>query len=397
MTVAGIRIPEHFTPPHRLMNNLLAVASIDFLICIIGVIVSPARIWPNILLANYYLLSLGLGAIFFIAVQYVSNAGWSVALRRVPEAMTSVLPISGVLLLATLYGTPVLYEWSRASSVAHDPVLQSKSFWLNTPFFASRTVVYFALWFLFSLWIVNTSRKQDADGAIHHTMKNRKLSGAFLPIFGVTVTLASMDWVMSLEARWYSTIFGIYNFAGIFLNSLAAMAILVILLRRMGPFRYVVTEKHLHDLGKLIFAFSTFWMYVWFSQYLLIWYANIPEEVTYLLHRQHGSWSIFTILNVGFNWVIPFIVLLPKWTKQTEGLLLRVCIILMIGHWIDLFWMILPPFMPGGPVLSLWEIGPIAGAVLVFFYATFRTLSKWNVVPVKDPMLIESLPQHHES
>ncbi|HEX9656885.1 MAG TPA: hypothetical protein VGB89_08245, partial [Bacteroidota bacterium] len=192
-----------------------------------------------------------------------------------------------------------------------------------------------------------------------------------------------------------STIFGMYNLSGMLLNGLAAITVVVVILRRTGPLRKVVTDSHLHDLGKLIFAFSTFWMYIWFSQYILIWYANIPEEVVYFVNREEGSWTIFTGLNVVFNWLIPFVVLLSQWSKKNEGLLLKVCVIIMIGHWIDLYWMILPPFLKTGPEVSLWEIGPFAGMIALFFLVTFKAFARGNPVPLRDPLLEESL--HHHS
>ncbi|MEO8168581.1 MAG: hypothetical protein ABI623_10050, partial [bacterium] len=273
--------------------------------------------------------------------------------------------------------------------------IEDQAGWLNVPFFIVRAIAYLAIWMVFAFAMVKASRRQDLNGDLRYTLRNRKLSAAFLIVFGLTFTLASMDWIMSLEPRWYSTIFGFYNISGMFLNGLAAITILVILLRRWGPLQKVVTASHLHDLGKLLFAFSTFWMYIWFSQYLLIWYANIPEEVVYFTHRETSSWVIFTGLNVVFNWLIPFVVLLPQWTKRNEGVLLRVCVLVMIGHWIDLFWMILPPFMKEGPELSVWEIGPMVGALALFLLITLRSFSKAPSVPTGDPMLVESL-QYHE-
>jgi hypothetical protein len=374
-------------------RNLLLTTFGGALVAVLGVFIAPERAWPNILLASYYLLSLGLAGVVFIALQYISNAGWAVGIRRVPEAVAQVLPIGAALMMIALIGIPTLYEWSFAGS-ANDHLLRAKEDWLNIPFFVVRTVVYVVLWVSLGLAMVRNSRKQDADGDVAHTQKNKQLSAAFLVIFGLTFTLASMDWIMSLEPKWYSTIFGIYNFCGLLLCGLAAITILVIMLRRLGPLQKVVNESHLHDLGKLIFAFSTFWMYIWFSQYMLIWYANIPEEVIYFVRREQGGWQIFAWLNVVFNWVIPFVVLLSQWSKRNEGLLLKVCVIIMIGHWIDLYWMILPPFIKSGPEVSIWEIGPIAGAVALFFLATLRSFAKGNPIPVKDPMLVESVQIH---
>ncbi len=394
-----MKTPDHipygtFRMSERLRKTLVLVTLLGVLIAAGGVLVAPGRAWPNILLANYYLMSLGLAGLMFIALQYVSNAGWATAIRRVPEAMTNALPVSALVMVAILFGTHTLYEWTHASAVAQDRILQAKSAWLNVPFFVIRTIVYLAVWLVFMHTIVRLSRVQDADGDVKHTLANRKLSAAFIVSFGLTFTLASMDWIMSLQPHWFSTIFGIYSFSGLFLSGLATITVIVILLRRWGPLAKVVNESHLHDLGKLLFAFSTFWMYIWFSQYILIWYANIPEEVRFYTQREQGGWLVFSILNVLFNWVIPFVALLPAWAKKNEGLLLRICIIIMIGHWIDLFWMILPPFMQEGPSFFLWELGPMAAAVAGFFLLTFRSLARQHLVPVHDPYLQESLAQH---
>ncbi len=387
-------LPKQFTPSPQLMKNLLLLTIIGAAVSLIGIFFVPERAFANLLLAGYYLLGIGVAAAVFIALMSVTNAGWSTAIRRVPEAMLATLPIAGVFMVLVLLGVHSLYEWSRPEVLANDHVLQAKTAWLNVPFFVVRTLFFVALWLSYARYVSKLSRKQDETGDIKLTKRIKTASAIFLVVLGLTFTLASMDWIMSLEPHWYSTIFGIYNFCGTFLNGLAVITLVVLLLKRMGPFEHILTDEHLHSLGKLIFAFSTFWMYIWFSQYMLIWYSNIPEEVTYMVNRQKGSWLIFTVVNVLFNWVIPFIALLPSWTKKNEGLLLRVCIIVMIGHWIDLFWMILPTFMHQAPVLNVWEIGPMICAIAGFFYFTFKAFSKNNIVPIKDPMLVESLPRH---
>ena len=386
--------PIRFTPDERWIKILRVVAILGGVIFILGLFFAPERIWPNVLLANYYLLGLGLAGVFFIAIQYVSNAGWAAAIRRVPESMTSVLPVAAVLMLLMIFGIHTLYHWSHESVVAQDHLLQAKSGWLNTPFFIVRIVVYFALWILFTLFMVRFSRKQDENGDLSYTKKNVRLSAIFLVVFPVTFSLACFDWIMSLEPHWFSTIFAVYNFTGLFLNGIAALTFIVILLRRWGVLQGIVTESHLHDLGKLLFAFSTFWMYIWFSQYILIWYANIPEEVIYFTRRETGSWFTFGFLNLAFNWVFPFILLISAKAKKNEGLLFKACIIVMVGHWIDLFWMILPPFMTNISFVSIWDIGPVAGAIALFFLITFRSLSRGNVIPINDPYLSESLHYH---
>ena len=387
-------LPRQFTPSPELMKNLLLLMVIGGAVTLVGIIFVPQRAFASVLLAGYYLLGIGVAAAVFIALTSVTNAGWSTAIRRVPEAMLATLPVAGVVMMLALFGVHSLYEWSHGDAVARDHMLQAKSAWLNVPFFVFRSVLFIGLWITYARYVARLSRNQDATGDIRITKQIKTASAIFLVVLGTTFTLASMDWIMSLEPHWYSTIFGIYNFAGTFLNGLASITLVLILLKRMGPFEHILTDEHLHSLGKLIFAFSTFWMYIWFSQYMLIWYANIPEEVVYMLNRQKGSWLVFTIINVVFNWVIPFVALLPAWTKMRPGFLLRVCIIIMIGHWIDLFWMILPPFMPSAPALNLWELAPVLAMVSAFFYFTFRSLARGNLIPIGDPMLVESLPGH---
>jgi hypothetical protein len=297
-------------------------------------------------------------------------------------------------MLVMIFGITTLYEWSHESVVAHDPLLQGKSSFLNLPFFVLRIVLYFVIWIAFSMALRRNSLKQDRTGDERLTERNMRISAGFIVLFALSFWLASTDWIMSLEPHWYSTIFGIYHFSGLLLSGIAGITVLVIVLRRRGVFGDLIRESHLHDLGKLLFAFSTFWMYIWFSQYLLIWYANIPEETVWYLGRERGGWQTFTILNVVFNWVIPFITLLSAKAKKAEGLLLKVSIIVLIGHWIDLFWMIAPPFMRSAPEIGLWEISPLATGIALFFLVTLRGLARHNVVPVKDPTLIESLHYH---
>jgi hypothetical protein len=389
-------LTRRYTPSPTLMKNLLVITLLGTGTTVVGMFIAPERIWPNVLLAAYYVVGMGVAAAIFIALLAVTNAGWGTAIRRVPEALVSILPVGALLMLATLFGLHSLYEWSHTDVVAGDAMLSKKTFWLNVPFFVARTVVYLGLWTGFAWYVLRLYRAQDGNGSLKTIARVKTASAIFLVVFALSFTLASMDWIMSLEPHWYSTIFGIYNFAGTFLAGLALITLVVILLKRWGPFEHILTSDHLHSLGKLIFAFSTFWMYIWFSQYLLIWYANIPEEVTYFLRRESGNWLIFTVVNVLFHWVIPFIVLLPAWTKKNEGLLLRVCIIVLIGHWIDLFWMILPSFMHTQPLFNVWEVAPIAAALALVLFLTLRNFSLHTIVPVNDPMLVESLPRQHE-
>lgn len=359
-----------------------------------GLVLEPHRIWPNLLLAGFYVVGVGLAAGLLVALSYISNAGWLTAIRRVPEAMASNVYVGGLWMILLLVGAHSLYEWSHADVVAADELLQKKQFLLNVPFFSVRSIAYVVLWSVCTSLLVRTSLRQDETGDVGLTLQNRSIAAVFTVVFTLTFWIASMDWIMSLEPHWYSTIFGVYNFSGTFTAGVAAVTIAVIVLRRRGYLKEFVRDDHLHDLGKLLFAFSTFWMYIWFSQYLLIWYANIPEETIYFIRREEAGWGTFTILLLLFRWVIPFIVLMPRSAKRNEGILLRISIVILIGHWIDLFWMIFPPFMPGNPSFGIWEVGPLILGVGLVCLVTAKSLFRARLIPAKDPMLVESLHYH---
>jgi hypothetical protein len=349
-----------------------------------GLLQAPQRTWINVLLVSYYLIGLGLGGLLLVALHYVTGARWSVAWRRVPEAMTAVLPVAAVGLAVVLLFQPSLYPWSMPSSRAgSDSPLQQ--FWLSRPFFLVRSLVYVALWLAFAALVVRNSRRQDRGGDTAPTRKNIRLSAAFLVVFGVTCWLASYDWIMSLEPEWASTIFGVYNFAGLFLSSLAAVILLVIWLRRRSPLQSVLTEDHLHDLGTLLFAFSSFWMYTWFCQYLLIWYVNNPEETAYYRQRWQGIWPAFLFLDLALSWGIPFLVLLFRSAKRSPGILGAVAVAVLVGRWIDLLLMIGPSQGEAGLMPGWIEGGLVLGMVGLFTLAVFRALGRASLVPLHDP------------
>ncbi len=377
-----------FTVKPRLMRRFQMLGVLGALALVLGAIFSPQRIALNFLLVDFYLIGLGLAGAVFVAIQYISGAGWSVGLRRVPEAMTAVLPVAATGIIGLLLVRPALYPWVHSGKSM--PVF--RHFWLSLPFFRGRALAYLALWVLFAFAIVRASRRQDADGDLKYTQRNVRLSAVFLIVFAVTFWLASYDWVMSLEPDWYSTIFGVYNFAGLFVGGLATITLLLIWLQR-GPLENVVSRRHLHDLGKLLFAFSTFWMYLWFSQYMLIWYANVPDETAYYVRRMHGLWQPLFILDMVLNWVVPFLVLMPRGTKLRPAVMRHVCVVLLVGRWLDLYLMIFPGAEPG-PTIGIWEIGMMLGGVGVFGLAIFAALRKAALVPVKDPYLYESLSYH---
>jgi hypothetical protein len=346
--------------------------------------------WADLLLISYYLLGLGLGGTLLIALLYVSGAGWAVALRRVPEALTTLLPVAALGLTLVLLLHPELYSW-------YDPKQEGQALspfqrvWLTRPFFLLRSLVYLVLWIGLTLALVRISRRQDKTGATALTARNVHLSAIFLVVFAVTSWLASTDWIMSLEPQWSSTIFGVYNFAGMFLSTLAAVCVAAIGLYWQGPFRNILTRHHLHDLGTLLFGFSSFWMYIWFCQYLLIWYVNNPEEAVYFWRRQQSGWQAIFLLNVVLNWGVPFVILLFRPAKQTPWILLTVAGLVLVGRWLDLHLMIKRPVAGSTPVPDIGEVGLFLGAVGVAALLIGRTLGRAPLIPGKDPFLAESL------
>ncbi len=360
-----------------------------------GAVLAPERAWANLLVASYYLIGLSLAGAVFVAIHYATGASWTTAFRRVPESMAAVLPWAALTLLPVLIAGPRLYPWFVELQHEADPALWFKRLWLSPAFFYARSLAYLAVWIAFSYAIVRGSRRQDADGDISHTRSNARLSAGFLVVFGLTFWLASVDWIMSLEPHWYSTVFGVYHFAGLFLSGLAMITIVAIWLERMGPLRGILTGEHLHDLGKLLFAFSTFWMYIWFCQFMLIWYANLPEEAVHFVRRLEGFWEPLFLLNFLLNWAVPFLVLLHVPAKRSPKLLLTVSWVILVGRWVDLYLMILPPFAGRNPVFGLWEVGIMAGAAGLFFLTLIRALRQAPAVPVNDPNLAASLSYHN--
>lgn len=383
-----------FSPPPRLLELLRGLAALGGITLLVGLFLAPERAWPNLLLASCFLLGLGLGGAFFVALQYVTGSSWSVALRRVPEAMTALLPAGAVGLAVVLVGNPSLYPWLRISWTGAEGFVAFKQAWLSQPFFLARAAIYVLVWMAFSALLLRNSRLQDADGSALWTRRNARLSAIFIVVFALTSWLASYDWIMSLEPSWYSTIFAVYNFASLFLGTLAAMAVLVVLLRRARAFGRVVSEQHLIDLARLIFAFGTFWAYIWFSQYMLIWYANMPEETSYFIARLSRGWAPLFLLNLGLNWVVPFLVLMPRGWKRNPDVLLGVAIAVVAGRWLDLYLMIFPPLIGAKPAFGVWELGAIVASVGVSGLVILRALRQAPLVPVRDPLLAESLHYH---
>ena len=359
-----------------------------------GFVKDPARTWANLLVNNLYFLSLALAGLFFIAVTRLTVGAWATGLKRIPEAMMTFLPWSGLLMLLLFFGRHSLYHWSDPEVMAHDPILAGKHAWLNTPFFFVRMALIIGAWSFFAIRLRRISLEQDhVVNAVSKHQEMYRWSAIFIPVFAVTYSLASFDWVMSIEPHWFSTIFAIYNFSGLFMHGVAFIALVVILLREQGYLEGVVNENHLHDLAKLILAFSIFWVSMWVNQYMLIWYTNIPEEIAYYVVRTDRDWNWLFVFNVVFNWGVPFLILLPRASKRSPGVLKRVCILMLVGHWIDLYLMVAPNVVRSRHI-GFIEISMAFGYGALFCWLTARALGKAPLVAMNDPYLEESLHHH---
>ncbi len=374
-------------------RNLVAVTGVCAAILAVTAILSPDRAWANLFLVAYYLVTLGLGGALFIAMTTVCGAGWNTAFRRVPEAMTGLLPVAGLFVLVVLAFRLPQLGWHHHGH-GDAGTFWFKELWLQPKFIAMRAVGYVLLWIGFSKILVSNSRRRDNQPKSSKTNGNTVPSILFIFAFGFSISLASVDWIMALEPMWFSTMWGVYQFSGLIQATLAAMIIACVMLRKFGPLRGVFRDDHLHDLGKLLIGFSCFWMYIWFSQYMLIWYTNIPEETAYFTLRTQGPWGPIVVGSIVLNWVIPFFVLLPRPCKRSESVMLKIAVVVLIGRWVDLYVMIFPPVTGEVPVFGLPEfatIGLISGLAFLLFLRAFKVA---NPVPVHDPFLEESLHYH---
>jgi hypothetical protein len=351
-----------------------------------------ARFYASYLVSFVFFLSLALGAIFFVLVQHATRAGWSVAVRRLAEGVApNVFVPMTFLAVPILFGLRTLYPWTDTAAVAADHLLHAKEPWLNVPFFLVRTVFYFGVWSAMAIWFHRKSTEQDGSGDPRLTQSMEKTSTAALIFFAFTVTFFAFDYLMSLTPHWYSTIFGVYFFAGCVLGFFALMSVLAFLVQRAGALRRTITTEHYHDLGKLIFAFTVFWAYIGFSQYMLMWYANLPEETSWYAARQTGSWTTVSLLLLFGHFLVPFLALMSRNVKRRKPLLVAAATWMLAMQWADMYWLVMPGKSPGVVPLSLMDLAVFLGVGGLFFAAAVRRLGAHALVAVRDPRLSESL------
>lgn len=350
--------------------------------------------FPAYLTSFMFWTSIGLGALFFTLLHHLVGATWSVVVRRLVETVMVNLPIMALLFIPVVLALHDLYHWSHPNAVAVDKLLQHKQPYLNENFFVFRALLYFAIWSALGFSLYRSSLRHDEAQSDSLIEKMRCISAPGMLLFALSLTFAAFDWLMSLDPHWYSTIFGVYIFAGSLLSILAFTTVTVSVLRANGVLVDEITVEHYHDLGKLTFAFTVFWTYIAFSQYFLIWYGNIPEETVWYLHRWENHWKVVSLFLVGGHFVFPFLALLSRVPKRNVTVMTAMSCWMLFIHWVDMYWIIMPNFNhhfhPTAKELFAHATTLLAiGGIFVFMF--WKRFASKAIVPINDPKLAASM------
>jgi len=405
-------IREKYIVPKRYNTIAIAMMLIG-LLAIIGLYLThgakddvhkQARFWGSLLQNSIYFLLVVNAAMFFICATTLAWGGWQMAFRRVSEAISACVPIIGlisfVILMAIVFGNNhELYHWTDTEHVKHDKVLSFKKGFLNKSFFTGMTIFTIVSWSLLGWKMRRISRSIDntplgVEEGKKYIWKNTVWAALFIVVFALTV-MSSIPWLwlMSIDAHWYSTMYSWYTFASTFVAGIALITLFVVFLKN-NNYLELVNEEHLHDLGKFMFAFSIFWTYLWFSQFMLIWYANIPEETTYFKPRAQGIYSGVFWLMFCINFLAPILILMRRGSKRNYTTMTFMALLIIFGHWLDFFQMVFPGPSPDHVPTLLWDFGVGMGFVGLIMFVTGRTLSKWPLLAKNHPFVKESVIHH---
>lgn len=377
----------------NLTRRLFGVGIVALIATVVGYFLDHDQFFFSYLVSFTFFSSIILACLFFVMLQHVTRSHWSVALRRIPETVSADLWIWALFIIPVLMGMHSLYHWTHADAVAQDPVLQGKVPYLNTPFFIVRQVIYFGIWSFLGWRLYNKSVEMDrtADWGLQTLL--RRTSGPGLFIFAITLAFASFDWLMSLDPHWYSTIFGVYYFAMSFQAFFAVMILIVVYLWSKGLLTNTLKKGHLYDLSVQMFGFTVFYAYIAFSQFLLIYYANLPEETVWFLERLEGGYQYLAWFYLFGRFVIPFAILMPKDVKFMPKVVTPIAALILLSHLVELYWIIMPVWQHGIHFnwMTVTAVLGLGGVMLGFFFLKF---GRQKMVPLKDPRLADSLDKH---
>ena len=357
-----------------------------------GYLLDARRSAFNNIVLYLFLASLASGSVFLIALEYIAGAVWSVPFRRVNEFLAGLTPMLPLFALPLFFHLHDVFHWTHTEAVVADPLLLSKQPYLNTSFFTVRFIVVVAVWVLFYLLFTRNSVRQDLSHDARLSRINVKLAAVFLPLFAVTITVTAIDWAMSLEPHWYSTIFGVYYFSGTILAAIAAATYIVVRFYEQGYFP-PLRRDHLYSLGALLFTFVNFWAYIAFSQFLLIWYANLPEETFWFVRRWTNGWQYVSVLLILVHFAVPYFALLAQDAKMDPKRLKVMAIWILFAHLLDLYWLVMPTYSETVTVGWMEIAYPVVAVGLVLVLFTYK-LRRHNLVPVGDPKLERGLTFH---
>jgi hypothetical protein len=384
---AGAAIPEL----SNLQGKCLIVAGAAGAISILGLLLNPTQFFQSYLMAYMLCLGATLGCLALGMVHQLSGGAWGVLIRRPIGAASRVMPAMTVLFLPIAFGIRLLYRWSDPQNVAHDELLQHKHLYLNVPFFLARAVFYFVVWNALVYFLNRWSLEQDETADPRLARRMQKLSAGGLLAYGLTITFASFDWLMSLDPHWYSTIYGVLVMGGQGLTALAVLTIVLVWLSRRPPLQGIVQPAHFHDLGNLMLAFTMLWAYFSFSQYLIIWSGNLPHEIEWYQHRSFTSWRFVAVTLVIGHFAVPFVLLLSRAVKRTGATILKVAIWILFARVIDLLWLISPEFHHDGLSVSWMDVTLPVALGSAWLGAFIWQLRGRAILPIHDPQFGETL------
>lgn len=364
------------------------------ILTIVSFMVNSQRAFFDYLWMYMFLVSIGVGSLGLVGLEYLVGATWSTPFRRISEFLATLIPLLVILVIPLIFGMHDLFEWTHKSVVENDPILQSKESYLNVNFFLIRTGLILFIWVVFFYLFIRNSERQDITRDPALTKQSIKLSAVFTILFILTLTFYSFDWMMSLEPHWYSTMFGVYYFAGTVVCAFSAATFCAVKLNENGYLVKGIQRNNYYSFGTLMFGFNIFWAYIGFSQYMLIWYADIPEETFWVIMRMHGGWEYFSIGLIFVHFVIPFLVLLPRNTKVNPRLLIFMSIWMLAAHAYDLYWLIMPTYFKESFEFGWSEIGVMMFAVGLVITVFKVRAEKTNMIPVGDPKLEAGINFH---
>lgn len=381
---------SQFIIPQKIKILSLILFAIGTASAIFGFIYNPLRTWANFLICNYYFISIAIGASFFLAIQSITQSGWSAMFKRVGEAISAYLPFAAILILVlVLFGNHSIYKWTHIDIVNSDNLLLHKSGYLNYPFYLIRAIVFLGVWIFLTSLLRRFSINEDKVGGLVNFEKTEFYSKVYIFVLALTFSLASFDWIMSIDGDWFSTIFAAKNFISAFLNGSATIFLIVMILHKHGYFPEL-NSSHLHDFSRYLFMLCIIWGYIWFSQYFLIWYGNIPEETIYYSVRTGKEWNMLFLATISINWFFPFLFLMLNRIAKNINALIFISIVLLIGMWIDIYLQVMPG-VTGKNSFGIIELGMYFGFLGIFIFAVTRALSRANLIPENHPYLNESI------